>query len=433
VKGSPPTLELTPAPPLRSGARVWLAYSGGCDSSALLHRLHALGMPGLRAVHVHHGLQAAADAWASHCRAFCRQLGIPLKRLRVSVARDHPAGPEAAAREARYAALRSLMRPGDCLVTAHHQDDQAETLLLRLLRGTGVAGAAAMRPVAEFAPGLLWRPLLETPRERLRAYAVTHGLDWVEDPQNSDPAYSRSWLRSELMPRLRQRWPQAGDSLARFARHAGETAGLLEALADLDLAAMPAGPALSVSALLSLSAPRRHNLLRRWLALQAGETPAADWLSRCDRELLGARPDGAPCLALAAWELRRYRDRLYLMRALLPPPGELELAWPRGRVLALPADCGRLVAARTPAMPLTVRWPRGGERLRAAPGAPSRSLKNLFQALGVPVWVRERTPLVWRDGQLLAVGSYWRQAEFAQTGPEIRWETALAGAFVDKH
>lgn len=433
MKRSPPTLELPALPELRPGARVWLAYSGGCDSSALLHRLQAAGVPGLQAVHVHHGLQAAADGWVRHCRAFCRRLGVPLKLLRVNVAGDHPAGPEAAAREARYAALHGLMRPGDLLATAHHQDDQAETLLLRLLRGTGVAGAAAMRPLSDFPPGRLWRPLLETPRARLRAYAVVQGLEWVEDPHNNDPAYSRSWLRSEVMPQLRQRWPQVGDSLARFARHAGDTAGLLEALADLDLTAMPAGPVLSVSGLLALSAPRRHNLLRRWLALQAGETPSADWLSRCDRELLGARPDGAPCLALGTRELRRYRDRLYLMRALLPPTKELELTWQRGRVLALPADCGRLIATRAPAMPLTVSWPRGGERLRATPGAPSRSLKNLFQQLGVPVWVRERTPLVWRDGQLLAVGSYWRQPEFAQTGPEIVWETALAGAFADKH
>lgn len=433
MKRSPPTLELPPTPQLRPGARVWLAYSGGGDSSALLHRLHALGMPGLRAVHVHHGLQASADAWASHCRAFCRQLGTPLKLLRVSVAGDHPAGPEAAAREARYAALRELMRPGDCLVTAHHRDDQAETLLLRLLRGTGVAGAAAMRPVAEFAPGLLWRPLLEIPQERLRAYALAQGMEWVEDPHNSDPRYSRSWLRTELMPGLRQRWPQAGESLARFARHAGEVAGLLEALADLDLAATQQGVALSVSGLLSLPVARRHNLLRRWLALQAGETPPADWLSRCDRELLGARPDAGPCLPLGAHELRRYRDRLYLMRALSSPPGGLELAWRRGRVLALPADCGRLVAGRAPAMPLVVRWPRGGERLRAAPGVPSRSLKNLFQELGIPVWVRERTPLVWGEGRLLAVGGYWQEREFARSGPQIRWESALPGAFADKH
>jgi tRNA(Ile)-lysidine synthase len=422
-----------PLPELPAGARIWVAYSGGCDSSVLLHWLQAAGVPGLQAVHVHHGLQAAADDWIGHCRATCRHLRVPLKLLRVKVAGDHSAGPEAAAREARYAALRRLLRPGDLLATAHHRDDQAETLLLRLLRGTGIAGAAAMRPLSDFPPGRLWRPLLEVPRARLRAYAVAQGLEWVEDPHNSDPAYSRSWLRSEVMPLLRQRWPQAGDSLARFAGQAAETAGLLEALADGDLAKVRRGQGLSVAELLTLPPPRRHNLMHRWLALDAGETPASGWLLRCDRELLAARPDGNPCLSLGGHELRRYRDRLYLMRPLMAAPKHAELDWRRGRSLVLPADCGRLLAAGKLDAPLIVRFPQGGERLRPAPDAPSRSLKNLFQQAGVPVWVRERTPLLYRDGQLLAVGSYWRQPEFAQTGPQIVWETALAGAFADKH
>lgn len=426
-------LQLPPLPELPRGARTWVAYSGGCDSTVLLHLLKRAGARRLRAVHVHHGLQAVADDWVKHCRRVCRQFDVPLKLLRVQVDPDHSAGPEAAAREARYQALRELMQPGDCLVTAHHRDDQAETVLLRLLRGTGIAGIAAMRPLVPFEPGLLWRPLLQISRRELRDYAIRLDLDWVEDPHNLDPAYARSWLRREIMPRLQSRWPQAVESLGRFAGHAAEVAELLAALAAADLRAVEADGGLSVAALRALSPARRRNLLRHWLAVQGQEAPPAELLERLDRELLSARPDATPRLRYGPREFRRYRDLLYLLPLLPPAPQGLQLEWRRGRELELPPGCGRLRLERAPRLPLRVRFPSGGERLRPAGVARTRSLKNLFQEAGVPLWVRERTPLVYRGEELFAAGDFWHAQTALDAGFRCVWQHDLPGVARQKH
>jgi len=415
--------RLPPLPPLPKGARLWVAFSGGCDSTALLHLLRRAGARRLHVAHVHHGLQAVADDWVQHCRLVCRELQLPLKTLRVRIDPDHPAGPEGAAREARYAALRELLRPGDCLVTAHHRDDQAETVLLRLLRGSGIAGVAAMRPLLPFEPGWLWRPLLQLTRRELEDYATRMELDWIEDPHNFDPAYARSWLRREIMPRLRQRWPQAVDSLARFAGHAAETVELLEDLAAQDLKTAALAGGLSIQAVLALAPARRRNLLRYWLATQGQEAPPAEQLGRLEREVLSARPDALPRLRLGQRELRRYRDLLCLLPRLPAPPAGIELAWPRRRKLELPPGCGQLSLARAPPAGLSVRFPAGGERLRPVGQTRTRSLKNLFQEAGIPPWVRERTPLLWREGELVAVAGFWRSAD----GPQAQWLHDLAG------
>ncbi|AXQ28989.1 tRNA lysidine(34) synthetase TilS [Solimonas sp. K1W22B-7] len=418
-------LQLPPLPQLPKAARVWVAFSGGCDSTVLLQLLSQAGLGRrLRAVHVHHGLQAAAADWPAHCRRVCRRLGVPLSLESVTVDRRHPGGTEAAAREARYQALGALMAPGDCLVTAHHRDDQAETLLLRLLRGTGVAGMAGMQPLTAFGPGWLWRPLLDLPRHALREHAHRQGLEWVEDPHNRDPAYARSWLRREVMPRLQQRWPQAAESLARYSRHAAEAKGLLAELAQIDLQIADVAGGLSIRVLRELSAARRNNLLRHWLERAGRLPPPAALLERLERELLAARPDATPRLPHDGAELRRYRDVLYLLPALPPAPKGVDLAWPpRRRELALPAGCGRLQLPRAPTRPLIVRFSAGGEELRPVGSKHRRSLKNLFQEAGIPVWIRQRTPLVYAGKELLAVAGFWR----AEKSPEFTWQHELPG------
>jgi tRNA(Ile)-lysidine synthase len=418
-----PDPDVLPKPP----QRLWVAYSGGLDSTVLLHRLAACATPGLRAAHIHHGLQPAADGWVRHCRSICRQLGVPLTVRRVRVADDDPRGPEAAARTARYAALRALLREGDVLATAHHQDDQAETLLLRLLRGSGVAGMAAMSEWSDIGRARLWRPLLGTPRETLAAYARRNGLGWIEDPHNMEPRYARSYLRAEVLPLLRRHWPQARESLARAARLAGEAAQLLDELADLDRGHADAGDdALSVTALGALPPPRRHNLLRRWLSRRGWPAPSAALLVRLDDEVLAARVDAQPVLRAGPYEFRRYRDRLYVMAPLPPPPRRQALPW-RGGMLPLPAGCGRLRGPRRFDRLLTVRFGVLGERLRLAAGGPSHALRNLYQERGMPPWVRERLPLIYRGRALLAVADLWLGAEARSAGLRLRWETDLPG------
>lgn len=426
--------DLLPAlPQPETHSRFIVACSGGLDSTVLLHALASLDASRVQAVHVHHGLQASADHWAEHCARVAAQLGVPFTLLKAELPARDDAGPEAAARAARYALLASVLSAGDCLVTAHHREDQAETVLLRLLRGSGVQGLAAMREWSSVAGWPLWRPLLEQPRERLRRYAEQQGLGWIEDPHNADPRYARSWLRVEALPLLRQRWPQADASLARTAALAAEAVELLDQLAADDAATAMHGRALRVSVTAALSPARRHNLIRHWLRGQGFEVPSADLCQRVDAELLQAAVDAEPILRWPGCELRRYRDLVHAMRplpALARAPAEA-LRWVGSRALQLDGDAGLLSADAPPPCALTVRSPRPGERFRVQPDAPARTLKNLFQEQGVPPWLRMRLPVLEIEGQAhciagVAASAEWRALQ-ARTGWRAVWIHPYAG------
>jgi len=426
------TPRLIPAVALPGSGRVRVAFSGGLDSTVLLHALMKAGVKDLAAVHVHHGLQAVADDWVSHCEQACAALGVPLQVSRVAV-EDAGHGIEAAAREARYAALRAGLQSGDTLATAHHRDDQAETVLLRLMRGTGPAGLAAIRPLTEFAPGWLWRPLLDVPREQLLAYARRHGLKWIEDPHNQSSRFSRSFLRAEILPRLLARWPAASRNLARAAELSAETAELLRELAvsDLDGLAEPHG-ALSIPRLLALSPPRRRNLVRGWIEGRGLPMPFHDTLQRLDREVLEAAEDADPVLAWPGGEFRRYREQLFAMRVLPAAPKKFEAEWNGRDDFELPPGCGRLhrPVARGRPWPCAVRLARPGDRFKPVGSAKTRSLKNLFQERGVPTWVRQRTPLLAREDGIVWIGGFgWAADRDAGSGAgEIEWLERPAGA-----
>lgn len=398
-------------PPLSPQGRIWVAYSGGLDSSVLLHVLHAQGVPGLRAIHIHHGLQIAADDWARRARKVCRALGVPLSVRRITVDDPLGEGPEAAARRARYLAFQAVLRDGDLLVTAHHRDDHAETVLLRALRGTGINGLAAMAPLQDLPRGRLWRPLLATPRKTLHAYAERHGLDWIDDPHNADARYARSWLRSEILPRLQPHWPQALDSLARLAEHAREAAGLLAELATDDLAGARDGDGWSIPALLAMPEARRRNALHALWIVQRWRPPAAAQLARLEQTVLRARGDAQPLLRHAEGEWRRYRDRLYPMAILPPVPRGWSCVWQGRGEIALPGGCGSLQApARARASAFELRLVASGERFRPLDAPHTRSLKNLFQEAAVPPWRRLRTPVLCARGRVLWIGGFgWAQ------------------------
>ena len=416
--------RLIPDLALPGSGRVIVAYSGGLDSTVLLHALAKSGRS-ISVIHVHHGLQAVADDWAVHCTQVCASLGVDMQVVRVKV-EDSGQGVEAAAREVRYAALRAAMKAGDVLATAHHRDDQAETVLLRLLRGTGPSGLAAIRPLAEFAPGWLWRPLLDVPRTRLKTYAKRHALTWIEDPHNQNARFARSFLRAEILPRLQAQWPAAAQNLARAAELAAETAELLHELAVNDLAelAEPSGP-LPIDRLQALSPGRRRNLVRHWVEARGLPLPFHDTLLHLEREVLQAAEDADPVLAWPGGEFRRYRGRLFAMPVLPPVAPKFSAEWDGRGTLALPPGCGRL---HTPAgnrrpSPCTVRLARPGDRFRPFGSTQTRTLKNLFQERGIPTWVRQRTPLVAREDHIVWIGGIGWAADrdWVALRSEIEW------------
>lgn len=418
-------------PPVPRDGPLLLACSGGLDSTVLLHRLAgepALRSRGLRAVHVDHGLHPQSGAWAEACAANCRQLGIDLQLRRVTVV-ETGQGLEAAARAARHAAFARTLAPGEILVTAHHRDDQAETVLLRLLRGAG-DGLAAMRPLRPFAAGWLWRPLLDLPRETLQAYAREHSLHWLEDPSNQSDRHDRNFLRHHVLPRLAERWPQAGQSLARSAGLLATQADLLAGEDQRRLARVQGlDPAtLSLPSLLQEAPPWRARLLRAWTAgLQLPPLPG-DACATIETELLASRPDAEARFAWAGAVMHRWRDLLHAGREQAPLPEDFAVLWSGLEPLGLPTgDQLRLEPATAFDTPLRVHARQGGERLQLPGRTHHTTLKHALQDLGVPPWERARLPLLSHpDGRLLAAGDLLVAGEFhdwlATHGARLRWE-----------
>ncbi len=402
---------LAAALPAHAPGPVLVGYSGGVDSTALLHALAqrpAYRAAGLRALHVHHGLHPEADAWAAHCQTACARWGVPLQVVRVTIARDSGLGLEGAARAARRAAFAQALQPGEWLALAHHRDDQAETFLLRALRASGPDGLAAMRPQRSFAAGTLWRPLLALPRAALLAHARHHALAWIDDPANADPHHDRNFLRAQLLPLLRERWPQADAALARSAALSAEASDLL---GDDEAALLPAllhGDALDLAGLRALPAARRARLLRRWSDAQGAPPLPAQGIAALEREVAAAASDRDGGFAWQGVEIRRWRQHLYLRRPAPPwPPGwqrdwdgRAPLALPDGTRLALDAADGLAFAT-----PLQVRLRRGGERIALPGRTHTHALKHVLQAAGLPPWRRATLPLLCDGERVLAAGA----------------------------
>lgn len=399
--------------PWRNASAWHIGFSGGLDSTVLLHLLVVLArremLPPLNVIHVHHGLQTVADAWPDHCRQVCQALGVPLRVINVQIRPG--ASLEQAARDARYKAFVGQLATNDVLLTGQHQDDQAETLLFRLLRGAGVRGLAGMPVSRALGAGHLFRPLLGISRGELERYARQHRLHWVEDPSNDDSRYSRNYLRNEVLPGLRSRWPQASASLARTAAHLDEAQQLLEELAQADLAAADAAnpfawlnlPSLALPALSSLSPARQRNALRHWLASLTRLPDSDHWAGW--ESLRDAGQGARPIWRLTDGELHRDQGRIWWVSDdWLMPILSAPLWRDTEKVLDLPGNGQLYIEGEGPSGSLQVRYRQGGEIL-GLPGRGHRDLKRLLNECEIPKFVRGRLPLLYRDGEFLAVAN----------------------------
>ncbi len=433
------------------GRRLALAYSGGLDSSVLLHLAagycRATGIE-LHAFHVHHGLSPNADSWLAHCRAEAAALGVRFDALEVSPDLGAGHGVEQAARIARYAALASLCRQHQValLLTAHHQDDQAETVLLQLFRGAGLRGLGGMAALHEqhelLGEGIaVARPLLDCTRAELDAYAVTHAIACVDDESNTDTRYRRNAIRQRIAPAIDAHFPGFAATVSRSARHLQSAQRLLDDLAAIDLAACAQGGALLIDRLRSLSTDRIDNLLRHWLRLQGATVlPSEAQLAQLRSQVIAAGQQAHPELDLSGMRLQRHRELLVAVGQ--PPPagppsaslsivwqGEPELEIPgwQGRLRFEPDPQGGIDPARLRQGPLHLRPRAGSERLRLAPDRPSRTLKNLFQESGIPSRTRPWLPLLYlRDELVFAAGLGHDVRSFkAGSGVRLHWLSAL--------
>ena len=401
------------------GSSILLGLSGGMDSVVLLHLLHTLAPRyswKLSALHVNHGISPNADAWAAFCAELCLRYAIPLHLEQVDITplRDEH-GIEAAARKLRHAAFAK--QDCDFIALAHHADDQAETLLLQLLRGAGIKGVAAMpmRKSAASHSAATLRPLLETPRSALLAYAQHHELRWVEDESNADDYYPRNFLRRNVLPQLEEKFPAYRETLARSARHFAEAGELLDELARQDAQGWRQGDEaqLPVACLRALSLPRAKNLLRYFLHTCGARMPQTAQFDEMLHQLLQAREDAAVCIEFGAWQVRLFQNKIYVLGALkefdrnfeLSWHGESELTWPAANasLLFTQASGQGISLEKLQRAEVTLRLRTGGENLRPHPQAATKSLKNLLQEQHVPPWQRERLPLLFCGNELVCV------------------------------
>ncbi|ACF52591.1 tRNA(Ile)-lysidine synthetase [Stenotrophomonas maltophilia R551-3] len=409
-------------------APVLVGYSGGVDSTVLLHWLwrcaQASGTP-LRAVHIHHGLQAAADEWVLHCQQQCIALGIELAVHRVQVESDTGLGPEGAARQARRAAFAAELREGETLALAQHQDDQAETFLLRALRGSGIDGLAAMSADSLLDGHRLWRPLLQVPRSTLLDHARQHALRWIEDPSNGDDHADRNFLRLQVLPLLRQRWPHAAAALAGSALHCRQTRDLLdEEDAELITHLEVAPRVLSLQLLRQVSPGRAARVLRAWVVGHGAAPLPATVLQQALDELLPADNDRQARVRWHDHAIQQWRDHAYLLPVQLPVlPNDWQAEWDGRAPLPLP-DGGQLRLQGIAAFerPLQVRARVGGERIQLPGRQHSHALKDCLQREHLAPWRRAQLPLIFDGPQLLAAADVviaaplqaWLQAHDAQ-------------------
>lgn len=416
-----------------SPARYVVAFSGGLDSTVLVHALAKLSEHSdvdVLAIHIDHGLQEDSRLWSEHCAALAQELGVEFRTLAVTVQLESGKGPEASAREARYSALHAELRSGDWLLSAHHREDQAETLLLNLIRGSGPAGVAGIGAIRRFGPGWLGRPLLNVDRDAIEQYAVDTHLSWIEDPSNTDRRFDRNFLRHEVLPRLKSRWSDIAARLQRSAGHAGEASQLLVDLAEIDLDNLGGrAERLPIDGLTRLSAARQRNLIRHALRCLGLSTPTTLQLDRVMSEVIPARDDAQPLVTWPGASVRRYRSGLYLLPEKLVQV--LEYRDVSGSRAELGTGLGALnfesgaevgLSEKLVMQGLSVRPRVGGEEFQPEGQAHTRKLKKLLQEEGVVPWMRDRLPLVYSGEQLVAVGDLWIAADaVARPGVAVCW------------
>lgn len=406
--------------PVKKSAHFYIGFSGGLDSHVLLQLCSKVPFcqNKITAVYIDHGLQAESEEWAAHCQAVAEHLAVNFLTIKVDASAKNRQSPEEAARDARYQAFKRLIGEADVLLLAQHQEDQLETVLLQLFRGAGLPGLSGMPQLMPFAGGQLVRPLLAVDKQSLLDYAVQQQLVWVDDPSNNANTFDRNFLRNEIMPALKQRWPALEKTVSRSAEHCANAQNFLDAEARAGFAE---AYDLSDHAIV-ISRLERHGgflqklILRYWFKRQGLRMPSQDFIDRILTQVVAACRDADPVLSGQGHEIRRYRDRLYCLKQqeevdlheqfswrdvgqalCIPGAGHLELA---------PADSGVLLSDLNCAE-ITVKFRQGGEKI-ALPGREGRhQLKKLFQEAGIPPWQRQLIPLVYIENELLAVGENW--------------------------
>lgn len=417
-------------PTFLSSKNIYIAYSGGIDSHVLLHLYtsDAHLKNKITAVYINHGLQKEAEGWAKHCESVCNNLGVKFLALSVNATAQPGESPEDAARNARYAALKPLLGKDDVLLLAQHSEDQLETVLLQLFRGSGLKGLSGMPPDMAFGEGRLIRPLLEVSKAKIIEYAKSHALEWVEDPSNRQSRFDRNFLRNDIIPFLKQRWPALDKTVSRSARHCAHADFFLASHAEdlLNRVLDHEDKTLVISKLKAYSLLEQQMIVRRWFTFLGLKMPSQDFVDKIVDQVVAARDDANPVLSKRNFSIRRYRNKLYCLKSI-PILINEGYVWPSGQPILNVTDDERYAVVRSETgIPLeqwrsstiTVKFRSGGESIRL-PGREGRhTLKNLFQEAGIPPWERHKIPLIFINDRLAAIGERWITSDYYSESQE---------------
>jgi tRNA(Ile)-lysidine synthase len=409
---------------------IFIAYSGGIDSHVLLHLCASIDHLKFKitAVYVNHGLQAEAESWSLHCQQTCENLGVKFLSLKANAQALHGESPEEAARNARYAALKRLLAKDDLLLVAQHAEDQLETVLLQLFRGSGLKGLSGMPPCMAFGQGKLVRPLLDVSKNAIIDYAEANRLKWIEDPSNQHTHFDRNFLRNDIIPLLKQRWPSLEKTVSRSAKHCANAQELINIFSSELLATVHhlSDNAINISDLKDYPLLQQKLIIRQWFQHLGLKMPSQDFVQKVLDEVVAAREDADPSLSTQGYWIRRYRDVLYCLKPTQDSLGD-NLFWPSGNpLLKVADDVAYEIVESSSGIPaelwhnaqITVKLRSGGESMELPGRKGHHDLKKLYQEVGIPPWERAGIPLVYLDDKLAAVGEYWISAEFYSDNKE---------------
>ncbi|NOU23709.1 MAG: tRNA lysidine(34) synthetase TilS [Methyloglobulus sp.] len=408
----------------RAFQNLYIAYSGGIDSHVLLHLCASIEhlKDKITAVYVNHGLQDEAEGWSKHCEQVCGNLDVKFLGLKANAQAAPGESPEEAARNARYAALKPLLAKDDVLLVAQHAEDQLETVLLQLFRGSGLKGLSGMPEIMVFGQGKLLRPLLDISKNAIFDYADVNQLEWIEDPSNQHTHFDRNFLRHDVIPLLKQRWPSLEKTVPRSAKHCANAQAIIDTLSGDLLTAIihPSDNTLNLSRLKDYPLLQQQLIIRQWFQHLGLKMPSQDFTQRILGQVVAARKDADPILSTQGYCIRRYRNTLYCLKLSQNSLGD-DLIWPSDEpTLQIADDVVYEVVESSSGIPveqwrnakITVRFRSGGEVIKLPGRSGHHSLKKLYQEAGIPPWERAGMPLIYLDDKLAAVGGHWISAEF---------------------
>ena len=402
---------------------IYIGYSGGVDSHVLLHACAMLPdiKPKIIAVYIHHGLQTLADSWAEHGEKITKDLDIKFLMCAVNAAANSGESPEEAARNARYTAFQTLINENDVLLLAQHQEDQLETVLLQLFRGSGLRGLSGMPEKNHFGTGWMLRPLLHVSKQYINAYALTHHLQWIEDPSNQDTVYDRNFLRKEIIPILKTRWPSLDKTVSRSALHCAQSEEFMSSLAKVNFQHVlnQSDQSIDIALLQIYTDTQQRSILREWFELLDMKMPSQNTIERILNDVIGAKENHSPQLKLHDITLRRHHGKLMALRKECEAFEPCEwrnknhsLILSNNMKLTLSIEHKGISKTYWDNARITLKMRQGGEKIRLPYRQGHHDLKKLFQDATIPPWQREVMPLIYLDDKLAAVGNLWIAAEF---------------------